>query len=118
MDGGWFVLDEAFKGVGQSRHRHLDTEGGGKTRLPKFKFSAKFAIGLHVRDFRTTDKKKIKISLNQIRKIVLTENPLGVQPCTPLWINLTGLYFNLYGNTYADNGRAFEVLPPGVAELN
>ena len=32
-------------------HRHAeqrDGGGGGRTRLPKFKFSAKFPIGLHV----------------------------------------------------------------------
>ena len=32
-------------------------QGGGRKRLPKFKFSAKFPIGLHRFDFTNTDKK-------------------------------------------------------------
>ena len=48
---------------------------GGRTRLPKFKFSAKFRIGLHV--ILELQIKKFKTWLNQMRKIILTENPLG-----------------------------------------
>ena len=48
---------------------------GGRTRLPKFKFSANFPIGLHV--ILELQIKKFKTCLNRMRKIILTENPLG-----------------------------------------
>ena len=44
----------------------------GKTRLPKFKFSATFPIGLDV--ILELQIKKIKTCLNEMRKIILTEN--------------------------------------------
>ena len=37
-------------------HNNKTTRGGGRKRLPKFKFSAKFPIGLHV-ILQNTDKK-------------------------------------------------------------
>ena len=37
------------------------SEQGGRKRLPKFKFSAKFPIGLHV-IFTNTDKKNSKMT--------------------------------------------------------
>ena len=49
--------------------------GGGRTRLPKFKFSTKFPIGLRV--ILELQIKKIKICSNQMRKIILIESLSG-----------------------------------------
>ena len=48
--------------------------GGGVTRLPKFKFSAKFPIGLHV--ILQIQIRKFKNAYYIKWKIILTENPL------------------------------------------
>ena len=60
--------------------------GGGRKRLPKFKFSAKFPIGLHV---------ILQIQIKKIRKWLLycvknyfNRKSVEVQPCTPLEIML------------------------------
>ena len=49
----------------------LPTWGMGRTRLPKFKFSANFPIGLHV-----ILQKLIKKAQYLMWKIILTKNPL------------------------------------------
>ena len=65
----------------------------GWTRLLKFKFSAKFPIGLYVREFTTTDK-KFKTRLNQMRKTILTKYPLRCS-YAPSWNNLKlSLFWN------------------------
>ena len=53
---------------------------GGRTRLPKFKFSAKFLIGLHV--ILQIQIKKIENDCYIMWKIILTENPsrFNVEP--------------------------------------
>ena len=48
---------------------------GGRTRLHKFKFLAKFPIGLHM--ILEPQIKKFKSCLNQMLKIILNENPSG-----------------------------------------
>ena len=45
----------------------------GRKFLPKFEFSAKVRKGLHV-ILQLQMKKKIKIALNQMRTVILTEN--------------------------------------------
>ena len=54
--------------------------GGGRKRLPKFKFSAKFPIGLHV--ILQIQIKKIENDCYIMWKIILTENSsrLNVEP--------------------------------------
>ena len=47
--------------------------GGGRKRLPKFKFSAKFPIGLHV--ILQIQIKKFENDCYLMWKIILTENP-------------------------------------------
>ena len=49
-------------------------QGGGRKRLPKFKFSAKFPIGLHV--ILQIQIKKFENDCYNMWKIILTENPL------------------------------------------
>ena len=53
---------------------------GGRTRLPKFKFSAKFPIGLHV--ILQIQIKKFENDCYIMWKIILTENPsrFNVEP--------------------------------------
>ena len=53
---------------------------GGRTRLPKFKFSANFPIGLHV--ILQLQIKNIQKCLISYVKNILTENPLrfNVEP--------------------------------------
>ena len=48
---------------------------GGRTPLPKFKFSAKFPIGLHM--ILQIQIKKNQKCLISFMKNILTENPLG-----------------------------------------
>ena len=62
--------------------------GGGRKRLPKFKFLAKFPIGLHV---------ILQIQIKKIRKWLLyyvknyfKQKSVEVQPCTPLEIMSNG----------------------------
>ena len=54
--------------------------GGGRKRLPKFKFSAKFPIGLHV--ILQIQITKIENDCYIMWKIILTENPsrFNVEP--------------------------------------
>ena len=56
------------------------TRGGGRKRLPKFKFLAKFPIGLHV--ILQIQIKKFENDCYLMWKIVLTENPsrFNVEP--------------------------------------
>ena len=49
------------------------SRGGGRKRLPKFKFSAKFPIGLHV--ILQIQIKKFQNDCYIMWKIILTENP-------------------------------------------
>ena len=58
----------------------LLVRGGGRKRLPKFKFSAKFPIGLHV--ILQIQIKKIENDCYIMWKIILTENPsrFNVEP--------------------------------------
>ena len=51
------------------------TVAAGQDTFAKFRFSAKFLIGLHV--ILELQINKIEICLNQMRKIILTENPSG-----------------------------------------
>ena len=53
---------------------------GGRKRLPKFKFSAKFPIGLHV--ILQIQIKKFENDCYLMWKIILTENPsrFNVEP--------------------------------------
>ena len=69
------------------------TGGGGRKRLPKFKFLAKFPIGLHV---------ILQIQIKKIRKWLLyyvknyfNRKSVEVQPCTPLEIMLNGFYLKI-----------------------
>ena len=59
--------------------RYLKMQGGRK-RLPKFKFSAKFPIGLHV--ILQIQIKKFENDCYIMWKIILTENPsrFNVEP--------------------------------------
>ena len=54
--------------------------GGGPKRLPKFKFSAKFPIGLHV--ILQIQIRKFENDCYIMRKIILTESPsrFNVEP--------------------------------------
>ena len=54
--------------------------GGGRTRLPKFKFSAKFPIGLYV--ILQIQIRKFENDCYIMWKIILTENPsrFNVEP--------------------------------------
>ena len=54
---------------------------GGRTRLPKFKFSANFPIGLQV-ILQLQIKKNQKCLISYVKKNILTENPLrfNVEP--------------------------------------
>ena len=54
--------------------------GGGRKRLPKFKFSAKFPIGLHV--ILQIQIRKFENDCYIMLKIILTENPsrFNVEP--------------------------------------
>ena len=56
------------------------TSRGGRKRLPKFKFSAKFPIGLHV--ILQMQIKKFENDCYIMWKIILTENPsrFNVEP--------------------------------------
>ena len=56
------------------------TRGGGRTRLPKFKFSSKFPIGLHV--ILQIQIRKFENDCYIMWKIILTENPsrFNVEP--------------------------------------
>ena len=58
----------------------IAVRGGGRTRLPKFKFSAKFPIGLHV--ILQIQIKKFGNDCYIMWKIILTENPsrFNVEP--------------------------------------
>ena len=55
----------------------------GRTRLPKFKFLAKFPIGLHV-ILQNADKKDSELSTILCAKLFYPKNLLVVQPCNPL----------------------------------
>ena len=57
-----------------------DLMQGGRTRLPKFKFSAKFPIGLHV--ILQIQIRKFENDCYIMWKIILTENPsrFNVEP--------------------------------------
>ena len=58
----------------------IHIRGGGRKRLPKFKFSAKFPIGLHV--ILQIQIKKFENDCFLMWKIILTENPsrFNVEP--------------------------------------
>ena len=64
-------------------------QGGGRKRLPKFKFSAKFPIYRFTRDFTNTDKKIRKWLLYYVKNY-FNRKSVEVQPCTPLEIMLNG----------------------------
>ena len=124
----WYLCDEIW-GVVKPRCRvereaYFYSWGGGRTHLPKFKFSAKSPIGLHM--ILDPQIKKFKTCLNQMRKIYFNQKSVRVQPCTPLSIVLNGLCFQIIRqyvcsqmtvNMYAINGHTSGVLPPGVIKL-
>ena len=62
--------------------------GGGRKRLPKFKFSAKFPIGLHM-ILQIQIKKNRKWLLYYVKNY-FNRKSVEVQPCTPLEIMLNG----------------------------
>ena len=68
----WFHVEGALKTLQICR--------GGRTRLPKFKFSANFPIGLHV--ILQIQIKKFENDCYIIWNIILTENPsrFNVEP--------------------------------------
>ena len=61
-------------------HLALHVSRGGRTRLPKFKFSAKFPIGLHV--ILQIQIKKFENDCYIMWKIIINENPsrFNVEP--------------------------------------
>ena len=67
--------------------------GRGRTHLPKFKFSAKFPIGLHV-IFKLQIKKNQNLFESDAQNYFKRKS-VGVQPCTPLKIVLNGLCFQI-----------------------
>ena len=67
------VLNLGLNIVVSWRYVVLSMEQGGRTRLPKFKFSAKFPIGLHV--ILQIQIKKFQNDCYIMWKIILTENP-------------------------------------------
>ena len=72
---------------------------GGRTRLPKFKFSTKFHIGLHV-ILQIQIKKKNQNSLKIIcEKIILTENPLEFNLELLFKYCKMDFIYKIYGNT-------------------
>ena len=76
-------------GVGAiSQTRLPRNSGGGRTRLPKFKFSAKFPIGLHV-ILQIQIKKNRKWLLYYVKKY-FNRKSVEVQRWTPLEIMLNG----------------------------
>ena len=66
--------------TGVSAHGNLRNSRGGGTRLPKFKFSAKFPIGLHV--ILQIQIRKFENDCYIMWKIILPENPsrFNVEP--------------------------------------
>ena len=52
--------------------------GGGRTRLPKFKFSANFPIGSYM-ILQIQIKKNQKCLISYVKKNILIENPFEVQ---------------------------------------
>ena len=62
-------LQQLSEGVSHN----IEENRGGRKRLPKFKFSAKFPIGLHV--ILQIQIKKFEIDCYIMWKIILTENP-------------------------------------------
>ena len=62
----WIVIEVEFNNYNWEY-------GGGRKRLPEFKFSAKFPIGLHV--ILQIQIKKIENDCYIMWKIILTENP-------------------------------------------
>ena len=67
--------------------------GGGQKRLPKFKFSAKFPIGLHV--ILQIQIKKFENDCYIMWKIILTENPSRFN-VEPLFNNVKWILFENY----------------------
>ena len=66
--------------LGDSSLKLFLYDRGGRKRLPKFKFSAKFPIGLHV--ILQIQIKKFENDCYLMWKIILTENPsrFNVEP--------------------------------------
>ena len=66
--------------LNRGRSQNFQNCQGGRTRLPKFKFSAKFPIGLHV--ILQIQIKKFENDCYIMWKIILTENPsrFNVEP--------------------------------------
>ena len=67
--------------------------GGGRKRLPKFKFSAKFPIGLHV--ILQIQIKKFENDCYIMWKIILTEIRRGAT-LHPSWNNVKWILFENY----------------------
>ena len=80
--GQWYHLPTIFL---WGRPLILLPSGGGRTRLPKFKFSAKFPIGLHV--ILQIQIRKLENDCYIMWKIILTENPSRFN-LNPSWNNV------------------------------
>ena len=68
-------------------------KAGGRTRLPNFKFSAKFPIGV-THDFTSTDKKIQNLIESGVQNY-FSQKSFEVQPCTSLEIIVNGLCFQI-----------------------
>ena len=80
ISGSLFHFWYIFWFLGKPLRVLLRAGGGGRTRLPKFKFSAKFPIGLHV--ILQIQIRKFENDCYIMWKIILTENPsrFNVEP--------------------------------------
>ena len=88
---------------------NVQSRGGGEC-LPKFKFSAKFPIGLHL--ILKLQIKKFKTCLNQMCRIILTKKSVGVTAV--LYPSLNSFEWALFSNytaLYAFKGHISAVLP-------
>ena len=73
----------------------MGVNAGGRTCLPKFKFSAKFPIGLHV-ILHLVQIKKIQICLTSYHENYFKRKAVGVEHRTPLEIS-RGVFINKDG---------------------
>ena len=77
----------------RGRSQNIQNLQGGRKRLPKFKFSAKFPIGLHV--ILQIQIKKFENDCYIMWKIILTKNPSRFN-VEPSWNNVKWILFVNY----------------------
>ena len=75
------------------RNRNVNSRGRGWTRLPKFKFSANFPIGLHV-IYKIQLKKNQNCLISYVKKYI-NRKSVEVQPWTPLEVSLNEFVYEL-----------------------